>query len=103
MNILDRYIRRSRCTASRIWGRTAIIVLLPFNNVNLEDCILELSTDGSYIWKLLEKKPKIREIVESFAKKKKIGHDIATKEVIKFVKNLAKERLVDILDKKEEE
>lgn len=102
MNILDKYIKRSRRTASRIWGRTAVILLLPYDTTNAKDNILELSPDGTYIWRLLEKKPKIREIVESFAKKKRISRDIATKEVIKFVKNLAAEELAEILDKKEE-
>jgi len=97
--MLDKYIRRSRQTASRIWGRTAVIVLLPLNTTNFKENIFELSSSGTYIWKLLEKKPNIREIVKNFTKKNKIDSDIATRKVIKFIKYLADEELVEISEK----
>lgn len=103
MNILDKYVKRSRRTASRIWGSTAIILLLPFDTVNVKDNIFELSADGTYIWRLLEKRPKIRKIVERLAKKKRISPRLATKEVRKFIQHLIREGLAEILEKKEEE
>ena len=96
--MLDKYIRRSPRTASRIWGRVAVVVVPPKNN-NLKEFVFEFGPDGAYIWKLLEGKPTIREIIVNFAKRKKIDFNSARKEVVKFIKQLVAEGLVEILDK----
>lgn len=98
MNFLNKYVRRGRRTVSRIWGKTAVVLLLPLNDDDFKDSILELSPDGTHIWKLLEKGLKVRELVDCFAEKKKIDRDVAIKEVIKFIKKLAAKEIVDILD-----
>jgi hypothetical protein len=99
--MLDKYVGRGFRTASRIWGGIAVVILLPKRNVNLEEVVFELGSDGSYIWKLLEEKPTLRKIIVSFAKRKKIRFDVAHKEVARFIKQLAAKNLVEVLDKKE--
>lgn len=98
MNILEKYIRRGRRTASRIWGDTAVVLLLPWNKANFDNNFCELTPTATYIWKLLEKKPKVKEIIDLFAKKKRIDRKIATKEVVRFIKKLAAKKMIDILD-----
>lgn len=100
--MLDKYIRRGFRTASRIWGGVAVVVLLPKKNANLEEVIFELGPDGSYIWKLLGDKPTLRKLIISFAKRKKISFNIASKEVRNFIRNLAAKKLVEVLDKEEQ-
>ena len=96
---LDKYIRRGFRTASRIWGGVAVVVLLPKNNVYPKEFVFELGPDGSYIWKLLGEKPTLRKIIVSFAKRKKISFNIAQKEVVRFIKQLAAKKLVEVLNK----
>jgi len=101
MDILDKYVRRGRRTASRIWGETGMVLFLPGSKSQLEHKTFELSSTGIYFWKLLESKPKLREIVDSIAQKKRIRYDIALREVVRQIKKLSAKGIVDIVDKPE--
>lgn len=103
MKILERHVRRGRRTASRIWGRTAVVLVVSPSKSDLKkgkfpNKVFELSPTGTLIWKLLENRPKIREVVEQIAQKKRVSRNIATKMVVKFIKNLVAKEIVDILD-----
>ncbi|MFH1622223.1 MAG: PqqD family protein [Candidatus Omnitrophota bacterium] len=102
MDILDKYVRRGKRTASRIYGSITIVLIMPLILHDIRKDVFELSSDGTFIWKLLENKPKLRKIVDCFAKKKRIKRDIAAKDVVKFIKELAAKKMVDILDSSEQ-
>ncbi len=105
IDILNKYVIRGRRTASRIWGENAVVLILPFpwKPTDFKKIVVELTPTGTYIWKLLGNKLKLKEVVSHFAKNKKINRDIATKEVVKFIKKLAAKKMVDILDELVEE
>jgi len=102
MDILNKYVARGRRTASRIWGDTAIVMLLPRGNVNTKENLFELSKMGTHIWKLLEKKTKVRDVIDSIAKEKGIDSNSIQKEVITFIRKLVKDKIVDFLDRRED-
>jgi len=97
--MLKKYIRRSPRTASRIWGNVAVVVALK-RYTNVEENVFQFGADEAYIWKLLEEQPSAKEIILNVAKKKKASFNSVKKEVIMFIKLLAAEDLVEILDKK---
>jgi len=99
MNILDKYVIRGRRTASRIWDDTAVIVLFPIGYTDRVERIFELTKTGTYIWKLLEKKPKVREIIDCIVKNTRFDWDRVEKEVVAYISKLRANKIVDLLDK----
>ena len=98
MEILEKYVRRGCRTASRVWGDTAYVMLMPRNSSDLKPKAFGLSPNGTLIWKLLEEKSKVDEVVDRFAKAKGIDRESATEEVVKFIQKLAAQEVVEILD-----
>jgi hypothetical protein len=96
--MINKYIIRSPRTASRIWSNFAIVVLMPNKSNNPLEKIFKLGLDGAYIWRLLEKKCKVREIIISFAEKKKIGFNVARKQVLRILTQLDRKKLVEMQD-----
>jgi len=98
MDILEKYVTRGRQTASRIYEGTAIVVLLPRGSHEPEEEIFELSPLGSHLWKLLENRPKVRELIDHFAKQKRVSRKSAAKKIVAFIKKLAADKIVDVVD-----
>ena len=97
MKILDRRIIRGRRTASRIWGDTAIVLLAPRDNSDKDDHVFPLTGAGTYFWKLLKKKPKVKEVIARFEKRYKVGCNVAEKEVLKFVRQMKEAEMIELL------
>jgi len=96
--ILGKYVYPGRRIGWRIYGNTVLILLLPFRP-NPETKVLKLrGSFRTYIWKLIKDRLQVREIVNLVARKKRVEPKVVEKGIIAFVKKLAAERIVDILD-----
>lgn len=100
-DISDLYVCHGKRTASRIWGRVGVVLLMPrgVNNKDKEEAFV-LNGISVYIWKILEKKPQLREVALKIAKKKRISYGLAIREVKRYLKDLSRKKIVDIVDKR---
>jgi hypothetical protein len=92
----DRWIVRNPRTASRIWGKVTIVILLP-DKSNPSEKIFEFGLDAGYIWQLLRRKSKAKDIIMNFSKNKGISSNQARQKVLTFLVKLNKERLICFL------
>ena len=97
-DLLDKYVVHGRRAASRIWGDTVTILILPWIASDWQNRFFELGPDETYIWKLLGKRVALKEVVSLFAKEKEIDNELAAQEVVRFVKELVAKKIVDVFD-----
>lgn len=98
MELLEKYARRGNRTVSRIWGDKAYIMLMPGDTSTMQPEAFGLTADGTLIWKLLEEKTKVSEVVDRFAKTKGIDSESATGAVLKFINKLAAQEIIELSD-----
>lgn len=102
MNFEDKYVRRGIQTASRTYGGKVTIVFIIPKGTEIGKkgyALFQLEGTGTYLWDMLDEPRQIKEIVYSIAKKKNVNVAQAARGVAAFIKELAKDHLIDILVK----
>lgn len=97
-SVLEKYVKRGRRTISRIWGKTAVVLIMPWKESDSKKRVFELTPAGTFIWKLLENECKLKDIVSFYAKNKKMKRFLAEKQVLTLINKLAAKKIVDISD-----
>ncbi len=100
MKIINKYVKRSRYVASRIWGRNALVLRLGNRKFNLKTDVFELGPESTYLWKLIKKKKKVKDLINRYGRKKKVSQYIAKKTLINFINKFAAKNLIEILNQK---
>lgn len=65
-------------------------VLVPLaNNIADMNKLFTLNETGAFIWELIDGKKNVGEIVAKFTEEFDIDHEIATKDILSFIKNMS--------------
>jgi len=76
------------------------LVLVPIrHNVGDLDYIYTMNRTGSFIWKLINEKKGVEEVIEAVVENFDVNHDKAMKEVNSFLKELGDIEVIKFVDK----
>jgi 16S rRNA U516 pseudouridylate synthase RsuA-like enzyme len=104
MNIREKYIRRGIRTASRIYKDKTVVILLSLGNMDRKSYGLAILEDeGTLLWRLLDENRRVKEVVNTIAKFKKISYARIGGRLLAYIKKLAKYHIVDIIDSPSDE
>lgn len=99
IDIRKKYIRRGIRTASRIYNDKTIVILISLGKVGSKiHSLFILENDGTLLWRLLDEIHQVKEIVNAIAKLKKISSARIERQLVIYLKKLAKNHVVDIID-----
>ena len=102
MNFQDKYIRRGIQTGSRTYGKKITIIFTIPKRAEAGKkgyALFQLEGTGTYLWDMLDEPRQIKEIIYSVASWKKADVSQVDRQVIAFIKELAKDHLIDIITK----
>lgn len=101
MNFCDKYIRKGIRTASRVYHKETVVILLPGPITPSEKGygLFLLGNTATSIWKMLERPCQIKKIITTIAKRKKVKPSQVAARLTTFIKDLSKNHLIDIVSK----
>ncbi len=88
MRKLGRILRKSTRIASRIIGGEAVIVL------PAEGYVIALNTTATSIWKAIDGRKTIEDIISAVVQKYDVGEKKAREDVKRFLKDLQRKKIV---------
>jgi len=100
MDINEKYLRQSKRTASRIYGNTAVVLLLNKGNNRKANRLFALDPAPTFVWRLIERPLKIKLLTAKIIKEKKFF--LGKKKAMLLIRGLLKSEIVEIIDNPEE-
>lgn len=98
MNLLDKYVSKAEKTASRIIDGQAVIVTL--GTINEDRQIITLSSTGTQVWKFLEGRIKVKDVIGKVTKELNVEYNEYRDEILNYIEKLIKQKLIEIFDTK---
>ena len=93
MEILNKYVKKSNETASRILDGEAVVVL------PMESMIYTFDPVGTRIWELLDQSQKVADILGIIQKEYEVSREVAERDTIDFINELVAKKMLTLVDK----